>query len=266
MKTFRIVALLFIVFLSKVTSSSAAPIKISVGIESNDFSPYTFGTKSNYKGQGALVDLLKSFEKEIGVKFSFRVLPWKRCLRMLKQNKLDAVFNASFKKERTKIGVYPILNGEVNTSRGTHSSNYVLYTKKKSNLKWSGKKFIGLNGLIGAERGFSIVSDLKKVGADVKEVGDATKGLIMTQKNRLQGFVTLESPGDFAFKNLDKKYKKDLTKFSLPVKSKRYYIIFSHKFANSQKATLEKIWKSIEKSNQNGLSKKLINDWLKKIQ
>ena len=258
--------ILSILFLLTGTNLHAAPLKISVGIESNDFAPYTFGKKSSFKGQGALVDLLKSFEKDLGVEFSFSIYPWKRCLKMLKKNKIDAVFNASFKKERMKIGVYPFLNGKINSLRGTHSSNYVLYKRKSSRLKWDGKSFIGLKGFIGAERGFSIISDLKKIGVSVKEVGDATAGLIMTQKKRITGFVTLESPGDFALKKLDAKFKKGLTKYEVPIKSKRYYIIFSHQFAKSKKNILEKIWKSIETSNKKGVSKKLINNWLEKTQ
>ena len=100
----------------------------------------------------------------------------------------------------------------------------------------------------------------------VREVGSAKKGLIMTYKNRIQGFVTLESPGDFALKNLEDVYKIGLIKSDLPVKSKRYYIIFSHRFAKSEKIILDKIWKSIEDSNNNGITKKLINKWLEKVQ
>ena len=244
----------------------AGPTRITVGIESNDFAPYTYGTESKYRGQGALIDLLKSFEKELGVKFLFKVYPWKRCLRMLKESKIDAVFNASFKKERMKIGVYPFLNGKINALRGTHSSNYVLYKKKKNVIKWDGKGFTRFKGFLGAERGFSIVSDLKKMGIMVREVGSAKKGLIMTYKNRIQGFVTLESPGDFALKNLENVYKNGLIKSDLPVKSKRYYIIFSHRFAKSEKIILEKIWKSIEDSNNNGITKELVNKWLEKVQ
>ena len=45
-------------------SSYSAQSKITACIESNDFAPYTYGRTSKWKGQGALVDLLKSFEKD----------------------------------------------------------------------------------------------------------------------------------------------------------------------------------------------------------
>ena len=188
-------AIIFSFFSSNLYST---PPKITLAIEEGDFSPYTFGSKGPYRGKGAIIDLLKSFEKDIGVEFRFKIYPWKRCLSMLKKNKVDGVFNASFKKERMKFGVYPFVEGKINFMRGTHSSDYVLYKRKNSLLKWDGKKFIDLKNHIGAERGFSIISELKTLGVSVKEVGDASKGLTMTYKGRLQGFVTLESMGDFA--------------------------------------------------------------------
>ena len=47
--------------------NSLAKEKVTIAIEDNDFAPWTFGKKSKFKGQGALVELLKSFEKDLNI-------------------------------------------------------------------------------------------------------------------------------------------------------------------------------------------------------
>ena len=234
---------------------------ITIAIENNDFPPYTFGNKSKHKGKGVLVNLLKSFENDIQVKFKFINVPWKRALTLLGQNKIDGVFNASFKTSRMKIGVYPFKNGKVDNSRGTHSSNYILYKRKNSYLEWNGVKFSNAKRKIAVERGFSIKTDLEKMGVRVREVQSSKHGFVMIQKKRLDGMVTLEDMGDLTIEQ-NPFLKTDIEKESIPVKSKRYFLIFSHDLIKKNLSLANKIWDEINRANKSGKLKLFYKKWV----
>ena len=176
-------------------------------------------------------------------------IPWKRALNLLKRNKIEGVFNASFKSKRMKIGAYPFKNGKIDNSSGTHSSNYVLYKNKNSHLSWNGTKFKNLKKKIAVERGFSIKTDLEKLGIKIREVKSSKHGFIMIKKRRLNGMVTLEDMGDLILEQ-NPNLKTDIIKENIPVKSKRYFLIFSHDLLKKNSTLANKIWGKINKANK----------------
>ena len=244
--------------------NSLAKEKVTIAIEDNDFAPWTFGKKSKFKGQGALVELLKSFEKELNIKFSFQVMPWKRCLSKMRKNQVDGVFNASFKEKRQKMGAYPFVGGKLSEIRGTHSSNYVLYRSIGKNIKWNGKGFENIDSPILVERGFSIKDDIEQMGFKTFQVSRALSGFKMLQRGKMSGMVTLEAMGDMV---LDDKpeLKEKIEKFLPPVKSKRYFLMLSHNMVKNHKDLSEKIWSSIQSANEKGIPKELYKKWSLKL-
>jgi len=245
------------------SSSLFAKNEVTIAIEDNDFAPYTFGKKSKFKGQGALVDLLKSFEKDLNIKFKFVTMPWKRCLTKMRKNQVDGVFNASFKEKRQKMGVYPFVGGKLSQIRGTHSSNYVLYRPVGNNVAWNGKGFDNLNTPIVVERGFSIKDDIEKLGIKTHQVAKALNGFKMLRKGRMTGMVTLEAMGDMVLDS-DPSLKGKIEKFLPPVKSKRYFLMLSHDMVKNHKDLSNKIWGNIQAANEKGLDKELYKKWTAK--
>ncbi|MBX9837941.1 MAG: transporter substrate-binding domain-containing protein, partial [Silvanigrellaceae bacterium] len=105
-------------------------------------------------------------EKLEDVDIKQQSLPWQSCLKELKENKIDGVFAASYLPERLEIGAYPGIplgakKGIPDESKRTHISEYALYIKKGSQVKWDGNKITGAKK-VGAQSGFSILTLLKK--------------------------------------------------------------------------------------------------------
>ena len=65
-------------------------------------------------------------------------------------------------------------------------------------------------------------NDLKKLGISVEEVRNANTGFRKIFFGILSGFVTLESPGDYALKKMKSKFGSNIEKVETPIKSKRY--------------------------------------------
>ncbi len=139
----KIFSILFILFFSFfVFSMENIPEQITIAFEDADNYPWQFPDKT-----GLNFEMLKIVEKNLGIKFVYQPLPWKRCLEIIKENKVDAVLNASFKKDRLEIAVYPTKsNGEIDPSKQLHTEGYALYILKDSKIGWDGEKFINVEG------------------------------------------------------------------------------------------------------------------------
>ena len=95
-------------------------------------------------------------------------MPWKRCLAQVEVNALDGVFAVSYQSERENLGVYPG-GGAADVSKRLHSDSYMLIRKKGSAVRWDGRAFSSLNGVIGCQLGYSICKHLRKPNVAVDE-------------------------------------------------------------------------------------------------
>jgi len=241
-----------IIFLTMIASSISlfanSPTIINVSYENKATYPYYIGTSSkiNFDKPGLAIEAMQSIEQKLNIKFKFKREPGIRGQKKLQYNKTDILLFASYKKSREKIGVYPkTKDGKIDTSKKAMELSYSLYTLKDSDLNWDGKKFINLTGKIGATKGYSIIKFLKKRDVDVSEntsnFGDPKKLII----NRIQGFVNQDCKID-PFLKENPKLSKKIKKIYPPLKSKPYYMLFSHKFYNEHTDLVNKIWDELK--------------------
>jgi polar amino acid transport system substrate-binding protein len=196
--------------------------------------------------------------------FQYQQAPWKRCLNNIKNNISEGCFSTSFKKKRKAFGYYP--GGDTpKESQRIHSSSYSLYVLNQSNINVTGKLTIsGLNGKVAAPAGYSIVKDLINMGYSV----DA--GAISTDRNfekllrgRVDAVAALTPNGNNILSK-NKNYSDKIHIIKTPLISMPYYILFSKKFVNSNKAMSEKIWKTIEKVRESQEFKDAASDFISK--
>ena len=89
------------------------------------------GTSIDRAKPGITVELLKMVAESVGVPFEFKRMPWKRCLYAVEHGMADAAFHASYKPSRAEFGVYPIRDGQLDSSRGIYTNAYV-FTDRES--------------------------------------------------------------------------------------------------------------------------------------
>jgi len=239
----RILILFFSLILSPLSQSETI---FTVAYEDKVQFPYYMGETSKVLTDkpGAAVELVKLIESKVpGLKIVLKRYPWKRCLSELEKGNVDGAFNASYKEKRLQFGAYPLQEGAVDTSRRLTTIAYHFYKKKGSDFTWDGKKTSESKLSIGAPRGYSIVSDLKKLGFKVSEANSTEANLRKLQTERVEAVALQEVTGDY-FLKVNAQFK-DLEKVYPPLKTKPYYLMISNQFKAKQPNTAEKIWNAV---------------------
>lgn len=220
---------------------------LTFAAEDTDQFPYYLGNSAKFdmSKPGMAVEIIVEVCNNLGVEANFRRYPWKRCISGMEKGKVDGIFNASFKEKRLKFGRYPMQGGKVDPSRRIATTAYVLYKHKDSKVKWDGKTLtVPAGKKIGATLGYSIIDDLKKLGAEVDPTKDYTVDLKKVNMGRNPACCQLEISSDF-YLNSHRSEFPNIEKVSPPLKVKPYYLMLSHQFAKKNPKLAEKIWDGI---------------------
>jgi polar amino acid transport system substrate-binding protein len=208
--------------------------------------PYIIGGGTHFNPDlpGIEIEIYREVARQLNLDVTFKRMPWKRCLQLIEYNQVQGVFPASFKEKRMKIGVYPMKDGQVDTTRKTRNNAYYLYKMKSSPISFNGSSFENVSGMIGVPIGWAIVDDLKNMQVTVKELPVHENSLDILVRKRIDGFVCLETVFDGYIKRNPTKYS-EITKVSTPIWEKPYYLIQSHAFVNANPELARKIWDTI---------------------
>ena len=252
---------LILIAISLVSSLSAKTLTFAA--EANDQFPYYLGNSTTFdmSKPGMAVEIITAVCKDLGVEAKFKRYPWKRCISNMEKGKVVGIFNASFKEKRLKFGQYPWKNGKVDPSRRIATTAYVLYKHKDSKIKWDGKTLVVPAGKsIGATLGYSIIDDLKKLGAKTDPTKDYMIDLKKVNMNRIPGCVELEISSDF-YLNKNRAKFPNIEKVSPPIKVKPYYLMLSHQFIKADPKLSEKIWDGVRDYIASPKYKKLLTKY-----
>ena len=213
---------------------------------SNDF-PYVIGDSEKIldPNPGLTIEMLNKIAQDLNITFEFQRFPWNRCLSMMEKGLYDGCFSASYKKEREKLGVYPKKSGHIDEAKRLMDSSYALYTRANSKPIWDKKKLLHPSPKklkIVSLRGFSIKKFLESQGAEVYEVDKIVQALNMVREKRVDAAALIDLPADYVIK----KNKLNLAIQVPPLKTKAYFLMFSHQFYSKNKDLAERIWKSLE--------------------
>lgn len=193
---------------------------------------------------GLSFDLITLAANRVNMITEFVRVPWKRCLRLLEMGAVDGAFNASFKPERLAFGRYPQKDGAPDVSRRITTLSYSLYAKQDAGMIWDGKQFSDKTHTIGAPRGFSIVSDLKKLGLRVEESDSSESNLMKVLGGRIGAAALQTVTGDTILRKNPTVYP-DIIKNDIPLTTKAYFVMISHQFYNASPDLAEAFWDQI---------------------
>lgn len=250
----KIIILMVFICISVITNLSAQTRTITVVCEDRTEFPSILGegTEIQWNKPGISVDVLKSMERELGVQFEFIRQPWSRCLESLKRGSADALFIASYKKEREEYGIYPMHNGEPDPLLRMTATSYAFYIMKNGKeFPWDGSTLGNLNGQIGAPRGYSIVSDLQNMGAAVVESPSTLIDFKKLSAGRLIAVAALEDTADFILSK-NPELARQIEKVPPLIVNKPYYLMFSHNFYSTNKSVADSIWNKLSLIRETG--------------
>lgn len=221
---------------------------VSLLYEPTDNPPHALGkgTAIDWRKPGVTLELLRLVEKRLGIRFSFKRVPWKRGLFLLQNNEADGLFHASYKPSRETIGVYPKKDGDPDPSRALFTQSYVLYKRAGSPLRWDGKALSPTPQSIGSVLDYSIAADLRQMGYHVEEARDLRVNFDKLVNGRIDAFAGLQDMSD-AFRKTDAEAYRDVVKLRPPLSTKPYYLLLSRGFVRQNPELSERIWDTIRR-------------------
>jgi polar amino acid transport system substrate-binding protein len=168
----------FCVALLALASTAAWAAQKEVRLCFNDWPPYVFA-----KGEtatGISIDVLREAARRVDLKITFQELPWKRCLAMVREGKLDGVLDAMHRPE--------FLQGPASYS--VYSNTFWVHDDsnlQKLDFGALRGKTIGL--VSGYEYPDSLVEDLKRAEVVVDYAVDDATNIRKLAFNRIDAIV-----------------------------------------------------------------------------
>jgi polar amino acid transport system substrate-binding protein len=123
--------------------------------------------------------------------------------------------------------------------------SYHLYKLKRSAVVWDGLEVTRLDGLVGAQAGFSVVDVLKRLNVPTESSVKAPDGILaMLQRGRLGAAALQTSQGDF---ELGRKpaLAAAIERVGPALVSQPYYLMLSHALVERDAALAERIWDAV---------------------
>ncbi len=258
-KTAFCTILVLIILIMGAVSTAQSKKTILLVTDDTPGDPYIIGGGTAFQEgkPGLEIELYRMAARDLGINVTFKRIPWKQCLLQLENNKVDGIFPASYKEEREEFGVYPQSGGKVDPSRKTRDNGYFLYKMKGSKISWDGKKFSNADGTIAAPNGWAVVSDLKEMDLDIKEVPVHENSPDLLVKNRVAGFICLETVFDGYIAAHPDKYR-DIVKSEIAIWEKPYYLLMSRKFVKENPDLAENFWNKVRDLKATDEYKKLL--------
>ncbi|KFI09861.1 hypothetical protein IX95_22135 [Vibrio sp. B183] len=214
---------------------------------SNDaFPPYIVGTGTvpDKDRPGVTIETLTHIAEHLGLEVVFKRAPWSRVLSMAKNNRVDAVFHASYKAERAVYLAYPMVGEQPDKAKYLKRQRYFLYRRKGTHVYNHEGDIHDLQGAIGTVTRYAVVDSLRYQGLDVREVSDARKGLELLSKGRLGGWVGLESINDELLSTTP--FFGNVEKVALPVLDQSSYLAFTKTFYEKNEPLAQLFWAHVE--------------------
>ena len=246
-----IIATSLLISLFKTTAWAEEPPFVLCA-ENQSYPPYFMGDQSTFpvKNPGILVEIIDASLKENGFKAEFIRRPWKRCLKLIEQNKVDGIFASIHLKEREIIGRYPYLPVRISISnkpdpkRRLRRVTYSLFKKIGSDFDWDGTSFSNIKQSIGAPIGYVVVKKLKddhNITANTRHL--PAKGLAHVAEGHLDAYIVESSIGNSLVRKHGLADK--LIEIEQPFASYDWYMMISHQFYNRDPEMADKIWTTL---------------------
>jgi len=241
--------IIFVILITVSIGSSVHATDTQIRLGYSDVEAFPFQIRHDTDPPGIAMEILRQVAKDLGISIVFVRLPNKRVqYSLLKGKKIDGAFMYSFKASREVNGKYPMKDGRVDEKKRLASLSYYIYKLKKNPLQWNGQNFSGVdfsdkNMKIGANSGYSIVSDLEKMGLRVDEGGKSTdQNFVKLFRGRITGFAHQDLVADNYIKT---KGIMIVEKLPIPLVTKPYFLMFSHQFAQKNPYVVRKFWDRI---------------------
>lgn len=217
---------------------------IRVGFDDHSVPPYYLGDGPSLASPnpGLSVEIIRAAAEGAGLKVVFSRQPWLRCLENLREGQIDALFNASFRSDRTRYGVYPGNGVTPNHDLRIATMSYSFVRIKNAPVHWNGSELSGNFAPIGVVHGFSVAGDLKDRNWPTQETGSTDQLMKMLEAGRVP-IAALQT--QTVTRLLENGHYPGLELVTPPFLIKDYFVMLSRDFIAAHPAKAELFWAKI---------------------
>lgn len=238
-------------------TAQADPCTIRLAYNEVSAPPYYLGDGGKTPpNPGPAIELVDLAASRLGCKITWQRKPLKRIIRELQYNTIDATLALSHSKERTQFCVYPLKGELPDASLALWSLSYHFYVKRGSTLTWDGRQFNRKPTSVGANAGYSVVSDLARLGIAAEEAPGDLNNLGKLMHERIEAYA---GQSLFVDQLRDQAEFQGISKLEPAIVRKDYFLVFSHGYYAAFPDTVNKLWRLIpelKKSHGAALDKK----------
>ncbi|MBR7799794.1 substrate-binding periplasmic protein [Undibacterium fentianense] len=244
MKTFRLVAIIFLISLHmSVFAEVRTPLKLC--FEDAAQRPWTMPD-----GSGLNIELLRKVELQIGERFELSAKPWKRCLEEVKHGVIDGYFGAAYSEERQIFSVFPSLaDGQLDTASALNEDVARVFIDKNSAARWDGKRFRGVSQAILVQRGYLVGDILREQGEKIREIRQIDEAFDLLIKQRAEVAI-LQGIDAYFLTRHDQRYKDRIEIYASPFVNLPMFLAFSRTAYTRDANRIQAIWAAIKTIRQ----------------
>lgn len=221
-------------------SAHAESMTMRLGYSDAEAPPYLI--RHDTQPSGVAMDIIRQAATDIGINLEFLRMPNRRVMENLKLGEIDGAFMFSFNTERMHNGRYPMKDGELDEEKRIAVLSYFLYRRKGADLHWDGHRLSGTDLFIGANNGYSIANDLRKMGVAVEEARTTEQNFSKLKLGRITAVAHQDLVADLY---LEATGMQQVEKIYPPLSTKRYFLMLSHGFVAEHPELADRLWTRI---------------------
>ncbi len=215
-----------------------------------DFPPFQYREKSQMTGID--VDMAREVCKRLGIEPEFKVVPWKRALKIAKKGDVTGILTALHKEERTKFLYY--------TTEAIHTQKNVIMARKGSGLKVSSLDDLK-SKTVGVVRGFSYGQEFDNYQGLKKRVCNNQEDLMrIMNMGRIDVAPGPEKP--FLF-NSRRFGLQDRFEVVYVITEHPAYTVFSKAIGEKGRVLAEKFDNILKQMKKEGIEQQIIDKYMK---
>lgn len=245
-----IVFALFLLAPGAVCWAGDAPEKVLILFSDKGNPPYIMGDGAaiDQERPGTSVELLRLTAERLALPLEFKRVPWRRGISMLKSGQGDALFHASFKKERLAFAFYPMKDAvSPDETRRISSMATALYTLHSAPIQWDGARLSGMQGReqkIAVLQGAPALKTVKKWKVSIQTTKTREEALRLLLNKKVQAVAGAALLYDALIQDTPK-FAQTITRLSPPVSGKPYYLLFAKIFTEKYPRLVAKFWREM---------------------
>jgi polar amino acid transport system substrate-binding protein len=227
-----------------VPAAAAETIRIFFDVHDNAPLICGNGTGIDPVKPGLAVELLRMASTQASIPVTLSRIPWERGLYLIESGQADAIFASSYVQDRLRYGVYPMKDGQPDTSRKLFDQSYRLYVRAGSGVGWDGETLTNLHAPVGATTGYAVVPVLRAMGVPVEEEPSHVANLRKLVAGRLDAYAELDTHVRPLLRSNKAEFG-GVIELPPPVRTTAYYLMFAKISYGRAPEIAERIWNAI---------------------